>query len=289
MELRIRDFMSNMSKYNHNLLHIDFLKNLCMEIKQEETNPVIVEEKLNFLLDYYSVINFIATKKDGLFFRARKLESTESYDHVRELGAPPVQLTCANRLNNALDPVCYLAHNMLCALDEINAIVGDKIQIIVYEPNENISPRFAVIGEKKNVFRRGVSKYSEDISKYILETLSLLLNEDQIAFQSYIYIDSFLSDLLNDKNANNINYIHTRSLMRILQKKCPDINGFMYDGVASDGAINIALDVDIAESFLKPIYTITINILDKYSYGLYKYEIIKKSRVILDDGQILWK
>ena len=63
----------------------------------------------------------------------------------------------------------------------------------------------------------------------------------------------------------------------------------MYDGVASDGAINIALDVDIAKSFLKPIYTITLNILDKYDYGLYRYEIIKKSRVILNDGQILWK
>lgn len=63
----------------------------------------------------------------------------------------------------------------------------------------------------------------------------------------------------------------------------------MYDGVASDGAINIALDVNIAESFLKPIYTITLNILDKYGYRLYKYEIIKKSRVILEDGQIVWK
>ena len=45
----------------------------------------------------------------------------------------------------------------------------------------------------------------------------------------------------------------------------------------------------IAKSFLKPIYTITLNILDKYDYGLYRYEIIKKSRVILNDGQILWK
>lgn len=274
---------------HHNLLHIDFLKKLCTEIQQEKTDQAVVEEKLTFLLDYYSVINFTATKKNGLFFRARKLESTESYDHVRELGAPPVQLTQANRLNNPLDPVYYLTQNMLCAFDEINAIVGDKVQVVVYEPNENIFPRFAVIGEKKNVFRRGVSKYSEEISKYITDTLLSLFEKDQVAFQSYIYIDSFLSDLLNDKNANKVKYIHTKSLMRILQKKCPDINGFMYDGVASDGAINIALDVDIAKSFLKPSYTCTLNILDKYDYGLYKYEIVKKSRVILSDGQILWK
>lgn len=200
-----------------------------------------------------------------------------------------MELTQVNRLNKALDPVYYLTQNMLCAFDEINATVGDRIQVIVYEPNENISPRFAVIGEKKNVFRRGVSKYSEEISKYITETLLSLFKQDQVAFQSYIYVDSFLSGLLNDENSSKSNYIHTQSLLRILQKKCPDINGFMYDGVASDGAINIALDVDIAKSFLKPIYTITLNILDKYDYGLYRYEIIKKSRVILNDGQILWK
>lgn len=274
---------------HHNLLHIDFLKKLCTEIQKEKLDQALVEEKLTFLLDYYSVINFTAIKKNGLFFRARKLESTESYDHVKELGAPPVELTQVNRLNKALDPVYYLTQNMLCAFDEINATVGDRIQVIVYEPNENISPRFAVIGEKKNVFRRGVSKYSEEISKYITETLLSLFKQDQVAFQSYIYVDSFLSGLLNYENSSKSNYIHTQSLLRILQKKCPDINGFMYDGVASDGAINIALDVDIAKSFLKPIYTITLNILDKYDYGLYRYEIIKKSRVILNDGQILWK
>lgn len=189
-----------------------------MEIKQETTNQAVVEEKLSFLLDYYSVINFKATKKDGLFFRARKLESTESYDHIRELGAPPVQLTRANRLNNPFDPVYYLTHNMLCAFDEISAIIGDRIQVIVYEPDENIFPRLAVIGEKKNVFRRGVSKYSEEIGKYITETMQSLFKKDPITFQSYIYLDSFLSDLLNDKNANQINYIHTSSLMKILQK-----------------------------------------------------------------------
>lgn len=274
---------------HHNLLHIDFLKKLCTEIQKEKLDQALVEEKLTFLLDYYSVINFTATKKNGLFFRARKLESIESYDHVKELGAPPVELTQVNRLNKALDPVYYLTQNMLCAFDEINATVGDRIQVIAYEPNENVSPRFAVIGEKKNVFRRGVSKYSEEISKYITDTLLSLFKQDQVAFQSYIYVDSFLSDLLNDKNSSKSNYIHTQSLLRILQKKCPDINGFMYDGVASDGAINIALDVDIAKSFLKPIYTITLNILDKYDYGLYRYEIIKKSREILNDGQILWK
>ena len=170
---------------HHNLLHIDFLKKLCTEIQKEKLDQALVEEKLTFLLDYYSVINFTAIKKNGLFFRARKLESTESYDHVKELGAPPVELTQVNRLNKALDPVYYLTQNMLCAFDEINATVGDRIQVIVYEPNENISPRFAVIGEKKNVFRRGVSKYSEEISKYITETLLSLFKQDQVAFQSY--------------------------------------------------------------------------------------------------------
>jgi hypothetical protein len=274
---------------HHNLLHIDFLKKICQEIRQEKIDKRAVEEKLRFVLQYYNVINFNCTKKNGLFFRARKLESNDSYDHIRELGAPPIHLTRANRLNAALDPVYYLAHNMLCAFDEIRTNVGDRVQVIVYEPNEKILPRFAIIGEKKNVFRRGHSKYSEEIGNYITKTLHSLFEKDPVAFQSYIYLDSFLSDLLNDKEEGEIDYIHTQSLLRILQRKHPDINGFMYDGVASDGAINIAMDIDIAEAFLKPIYAITLSILDKYDYGLYKYKIDKKSQIILENGEIIWR
>ncbi|KYQ83593.1 hypothetical protein AWW72_13475 [Acinetobacter sp. NRRL B-65365] len=274
---------------NHDLLNIDFLKKMCDGIRQEKVDKAAVEEKLTFLVNYYSIINFQSIKRDGLFFRARKLESSNSYDHVRELGAPPTSLTCANRLNAALDPVYYLTQNMLCALDEIRTVVGDRVQIIAYESNEQISPRFAIIGEKKNVFRRGKSKYSEEIGTYIKKTLHSLFEIDQVAFQSYLYLDSFLSDLLNDPDASETNYIHTQSLLRIFQRKHSDINGFMYDGVASDGAINIALDVNIAEAFLKPIHTITINILDKYDYGLYKYKIDKKSKQIFENGEIQWE
>ncbi|EOH6036940.1 hypothetical protein SLJ62_11890 [Acinetobacter pittii] len=273
---------------NHDLLHIDSLKKLCEEIRQEKVNKIFIEEKLKFLLNYYSVLNFVNIKKDSLIFRARKLESNDSYDHVKELGAPPAHVTKANRLNCPLDPVYYLTHNMLCAFDEIRTVAGDRIQVMVYEPNKQISPRLAIIGEKKNVFRRGSSKYSSEIGSYIIKTLSDLFKKDQVAFQSYIYLDSFLSDLLNDKEANKLDYIHTQSLLRLMQKKHPDIKGFMYDGVASDGAINIALDVDIAEVYLKPIYTITLNIVEVYGYGLYKYKIEKKSKIILENGSIVW-
>ncbi len=172
---------------HHNLLHIDFLKKICQEIRKEKINKIAVEEKLNFVLQYYDVINFNCTKKNGLFFRARKLESNDSYDHVRELGAPPIHLTRANRLNAALDPVYYLAHNMLCAFDEIRTNVGERVQVIVYEPNEKIIPRFAIIGEKKNVFRRGHSKYSEELGTYIKKNTSLTFSKGSSCF-SKLYI-----------------------------------------------------------------------------------------------------
>lgn len=274
---------------HYDLLHIDFLKDYCEEIRQETTDHLAVENKLRFLLDYYSIINFKATQKEGFFFRARKLLSDEAYNFTYELAAPPIYLTPANRLNRPLDPVYYLARNMLCALDEINTNKGDRVQIMVYEPKIHTFPCFAIIGEKKNVFRRGVSKYSVEIGSYLNKALIDLFNKDQTAFQSFIFLDSFLSDLLTDKKAAGINYIHTQSMLRLIQEKYPQINGFMYDGVASEGAINIALDINPAESFLKPISTFTVEILEKYGYGMYKYNIEKKSKRILANGKIEWQ
>lgn len=63
----------------------------------------------------------------------------------------------------------------------------------------------------------------------------------------------------------------------------------MYDGVASDGAINLAIDIDIATLFLKPIHTLIVEITNKYGYGMYKFETLKKSKIILDSGEIVWQ
>lgn len=276
-----------MTIIQHNLIEINYLKKFSDEIKSEQ-NVYIIKNKLKFLLDHYRPLNFTVNLKNGLFFRARKLMNRDSFDHVQELGAPPSHLTQPNRLNSLSDPIYYLTRNMLCAFDEIDAKEGEIIQVICYEGLENNAPRCVVIGEIKNVFRRGVSKYDQQLGEDINKSLHLMYKENKEAFLSYVFTDSFLSDLLTDINAKNFSYIHTQHLFRLLQNKYPDIQGILYDGIASGGAINMALDVNTAESYLVPIYTITVKILNKYGYGMYRFETIKKSKHIYSAGEIYW-
>lgn len=275
-------------KLNYKILEIESLKKLCNFIENEVNDYQIVNQNLELLLNHYNIINATYELR-GQLFRARHI-TNKHFGHVKELSAPPAEITSANRLNLENEPVVYLTQHMLSAFDEINAQANDIIQIMIYECGLNHSPQVALIGEIKNVFKTGKSVHSDEIANHISKTLKeFLLTGTQSYFNSYVYTDSFLNKILTDKNAKKKNYITTQALFKLIQKKHSHINGIVYEGIASEGARNLVVNLNCAEKFLIPKKSMIFKIIQNHGFGIYDYEVLNRSQYIDSNGTIVWE
>jgi len=272
----------------HKLLDINYLKQFCSDILAD-TNHNSIKEKQRFLLKFYSIINFkLVASPDKLVFRARKCDDI-GFDNIVEMGPPPVHLTKSNRLNEANKPVLYLSNNMWSSFDEIGMKDNDYVQVISCKYNKMKDPSIAIIGDIKEVFRWGNSRYSKFITDYIKRTFYDLGKQNLDGLKSYIYTDSFLSSLLTDSSAKDKNYIHTQSLSELIFEKLPHVDGVAYQGIESSGAWNLALKSKSFKEFLSVNSVHLFHINQCYGYGIYGQQLIKKATRITDSGKIVWK
>ncbi|MEM5504982.1 RES domain-containing protein [Shewanella frigidimarina] len=272
---------------HHDLLEITALKNFCDNLR-ELNDPVIIKKNIEFLLHYYSVINFKLTpSSDKLLFRSRKANPS-GFNNISELNSPPSDLTQAGRLNESKKPILYLSQNISSTFDEIRIEVGDYVQVAAYRPKMDIGPHVAIIGDIKEVFRWGSSRHSPVISDYVSKTLREMTQNESKAYLSYIYTDSFLSDLLTDKAASTMGYIHTQSIGELLFKKHPHLDGVCYQGIESEGAWNLALKCPSAEKLLEIESVWLFKVEHLYGYGLYDHTLIKSAKRIEENGHIHW-
>ena len=274
-------------KINYKILEIESLKKLCQFIECELTDYDAVNKSLEILIEHYNILN-ATYELNGPLFRARKINSNP-FNHVRELSAPPAEITPANRLNLANDPVMYLAQNMLSAFDEIHAKDNNIIQLMIYETELKYSPKVALIGEIKSVFRTGKAIYSDMIADHINQTLKEFILSEKSYFNSYVYTDSFINKILTDKDAKKKNYITTQSLFKLIRKKHPHINGIVYEGISSQGAKNLVITTNCSENFLIPKKSMIIKIVKSHGFGLYDYEVLNRSLYIKSNGNIVWE
>lgn len=272
---------------HHKLLEISYLRSFCDDLRQQR-DPQIIRGKLDFLLEFYSVINFhLKPSPDKLLFRSRKSDSS-GYRNISELGSPPPELTKAGRLNESKRPVLYLSQNILSTFDEIRVTEGDYVQVAAYRHKDFLGPHIAIIGDIKEVFRWGKSKHHVNISEYVTRTLIDMTKDDGMAYLSYIYTDSFLSDLLTNKLASKNEYIHTRKIGDLICKKHPHIDGVCYPGIESDGAWNLALKCSSADKLFEIDSVWLFKVNSSYGYGLYDKTLIRSAQQIDPSGNIHW-
>lgn len=268
-----------------NLLEIKYLAELCNSILTENNSDTI-KQKLEYLFKFYNVINFdLGATPDKLVFRARKCDCI-GFNNISDMCCPPAKITKAGRLNTANKPILYLTQNAWSAFDEIGVTDGDFAQIITYSYINK--PRLAIIGEIERVFRKENSSYSPQLTQHIRSTFEHLGTSNMDAMRSYIYTDAFLSNILKSNNAKDNNYIHTMHLSEIIFNKYVTIDGIMYDGIESNGAINIALKESSQNSHLKAENCYIFKINKKYGYGIYDHTMINRSNSIDDFGNIVW-
>ncbi|WP_339514419.1 RES domain-containing protein [Pseudomonas sp. RL_15y_Pfl2_60] len=264
-------------------LQLSYLDELSTAILAS-TDITLVSEKLSFLLNFYEVINYEMTY-DREFWRARKCPTDSGFQCVGELNHPPSEHTVAGRLNEENAPVLYLSANLMSTFEEIGASKGDFLHVAAFKQDPNEMLRCAMIGEITHVHRWGSGLTSEIIGQLINKHLNQMPHDFG---KSFVFTDAFLSSILKDISAQHTQYLHSRTLARLLFERNPGIDAIVYSGVASEASRNFAIKPRAAERTLQISASFVIKIIQKYKFGMYDFEVIRNASGVESDGRIIW-
>ena len=267
------------------VLDLDYMHNLAVDIKASRSEKFI-RDGISYALQFYDIINF-GFNYERPFVRARVAESGQGFNSTSEIYYPPRHLTSVGRINEKGNPFLYLSLTTDVALAEIGAKEGDVVQISFFEPKDK-SVRVGIIGEKYKASRGGGSFLPKGTTEILDNLVKKLEKEDRKKAMAYLYPDMFFDEIITNPQASQDDYIHSRTLARLLFEKQRSLDGIMYHSVASYSGLNIALPCDKADCLLGLTYTTLIKVKKAYSYGLFDVELLKKPKNILQDGTIIW-
>ncbi len=266
---------------NMNLPRIDYLQEEAKAILAESDDEILCK-KWRALLRYYDAINYDFSY-DWPLWRARKCTDCSGFTNIAELNHPPPGITKVGRVNEAGAPVLYLSFNKFTAFREIEAEQGDYVHMVGYSMKRPL--KAIIVGEIINVHKRGQGllpgKMSEEINK-ILNGLSL-----ENGF-SVVFMDAFLAGVLSDRNAGSDNYLHSRTLCKVLLEKYKGIEAIHYPSVALEGSMNLAIIPKAADEALKFMGTHVVLMEKQYDYGLSRFRLLRYATNHFDNGAIDW-
>lgn len=268
---------------NKKVLQLDYLQNISREIF-DSSNPDVIEKKLSYVLDFYTLINYEFTYDQALW-RGVRCETANGFSNINRVGYPPPSYAKAGRLNETGSPVLYVSINQFSVLEEIGAKEGDFVHVVAYKFNKGCRLRCGLVGEVTQVHRWGTALSSDSLGK----ELNRIMNEMSFDVgRSYVFTDSFLSSIFRDKFASNAEYVKSRILAKLLFDKLSGLEAIIYPSVAHEGAMNFAIKPDSADRKLSIGATFVVHVKRKYDYGIYDFEIIRRAEGQGVDGTIVW-
>lgn len=262
--------------------HIDEVQKLAKEIRTV-TNPRVVETKLRRMLMVYDVLNYTVSGSTDPFNRAR-LTNGKPFYLTNDLYYPPPSVATAQRLNDKGEPLLYLSIRPQTALAEIHAAKGNYVQLSGYELREGKTLRVAAVGEYFNLEKRGYTLLPEKMAVKIAEALQ---NKKQEPLRSFIFMDAFIAEILQDPDASDDDYLRSRIVARIIREKLPHLEGFHYPSVIREGSPNLAIVPHAANTKLKLTATAHGHIDEVYDYGLYRLSINKRGHIFPPNAGIV--
>lgn len=237
---------------------------------------------LEQLVDLYDLINFNFSYSKSIY-RARKCDSNQPFANISEIYSPPVELAIAGRLNDDRQPMLYLSLNQFSTFEEIGAEDKNYLHLVTFEQTKPL--RCGIIGEVTNVARWGQAKTSPSITEHVNNKLAKMKYNTSSKF---LYLDSLLADIINQKHAQQTNYLLSRTLSSIIFKKFPYLDAIVYPSLALDGAFNLAVKPISAEQSLRLSAHMLILIRKRFRYGLYDFEVVDMAKGHWPDGTLDW-
>lgn len=254
----------------------------------DATTEDTIEKLIEWYLESFGGVNFKFGYNQPII-RARICPTGNGFNHSSDLHSPPPEITNIGRMNEKGCPMFYGAYHIGTALAEINAKEGDTVQVAQFQlPNKSDSRmRCLAIGEVYNAYH-GIRTISESMFDEIRKLLGRLGKDNIQGMLSYIYMDAFSAELLNDTSASEKDYIYSRILSKLLLRKHPEIDGLIYPSAKILGTANISLRPESVVEKAKLVSTQVFKIKRLYHYGFCDFDLIKQAKGETPDGRIVW-
>ena len=250
--------------------------------------PEKVEDLLKWYLRSYGGVNF-NFGYDRPIFRARKCQNEDGYSNISEIYPPPSEFCKIGRMNEEGRSIFYGAFGIGTALAEIYAQEGDYVHVAHFQLPKESEPgiRCFTIGAVYDAYH-GNNNISPSVYDEMRDFITKIGKDDIHALLSYLYMDAFSAELLNNVNAREVNYIYSRIFCRLILDRYPSVDGLIYPSAKIKAATNIVLRTESIKSKIMLVGHNVIKINKVYPYGIADFSIVKNAKGHMPDGRIVW-
>ena len=134
-------------------MRIDEIEDYC-ELVLKSSDAIEIEITFKILLTYYKCSS-IKLSRESTFWRARNLEGRALFNNIADLSYPPKNLTKSGRMNEANEPMFYLATRKETALAEIGIKEMEFVQVAGFRIANAKELAVSIVGMFWSVFKNG--------------------------------------------------------------------------------------------------------------------------------------
>jgi hypothetical protein len=223
-------------------------------------------------------------KEPASFWRARKSEEGQLFEHTNDLAYPPSKITNLARANHQNSSIFYAASSPETAFSECRFNDGDNFHLTSYSVKKDSKFHVLIMGDIDSLRRTSKAVFdSAQRANAYNYVLSRLKDDIRMAVR---LVDAFFVDRLSRKG-NDDEYKVTASIVSELLKP-EEISGIIYPSVEHSGGFNYALKPDCYEHHIVPTETCMATMMNNYGYGMYKNLQSSPVKINTYPGKIVW-
>jgi len=251
---------------------------------EQASSPAEVCHGLQPLFNYYKLMN-IELGRGDTFWRAR-FSQAEPWKTINDMSYPPAEYVISSgRLNDSHIPCLYAATQIETALHEIGVKENDLVQVVGFRVKNETPIRIARVGELLHVNKTGYLRLTGNDPDGTTQRYLNSLGPDR--GRRVLYIDAFLSDILSDVKAREIDYIRSRAVASMVYRN-PKTDGIIFPSVKDNLGMNISLHAKAVDTKIHPVSCQQVRIIRIHLFGFIEYEVIKEVVRITEDGEFVW-
>ncbi|MDH5834231.1 RES family NAD+ phosphorylase [Luteimonas kalidii] len=263
-------------------MNLDACDSVIEDVLQSSTEGEFCY-RIRPLLDFYDVLSVVFGRGETIFWRARATNEGR-FANLEQLDYPPAQFARVGRLNDHGVPAFYAANSIHTALCEIEARDGQLVQVAGFRLVSGATLGLILVGEYANVQQSG---YVHTLGTDPGGTIKRLIREHGRGAHAQIYIDKFLSSVVNDPLARESNYTFSRALGAMLHRSV-SAHGISFPSVRDPGGINIAVHPEPSDLAFENVACALVRVGKRRRFGMLDHEVITASIGLDHDLNFVW-
>lgn len=235
------------------------------------------------ILDIYlPVISSLADHHGGAVYRARKCINSEPFKKMEALYNPPVP--SGRAYTNLNEPLLYASSSIQTALSEIDANIGDLVNVVHFDYTNIQNGEFWFVGQMAEHFK------SNETSRYLNDPAGVLkpLYLEPHVRNSLVYNDYLINEVFSVLSSETDKYILNKLMIKAIrenQEISENLSGVVYRSVKDSPGLNFAICGDSIKR-LRPKIVNLLEITAIDDYGSIAYKILGHSKSC--DNKLNW-